>query len=51
VLLVKEVTLGFVGVDGVVVGAVENITFPNYLLHVVIALSYIKHIEKYEDIV
>lgn len=50
VLLVKEVTLGSVGVDEVVVGVVENMTLPNYLLQFVIALSYIKQIEKYEDI-
>jgi hypothetical protein len=51
VLLVNEVTLGSVGVEEVVVGGLEKITFPNYLLHVVIALSYIRHIEKYDDIV
>lgn len=43
-------TLGSDGDDIVFIGGEEKITFPNYLLHVVMALSYMRHIEKYDDI-
>jgi hypothetical protein len=48
--LLSEVTFGKVAVAVVTVGTDGNTTLPNYCLHELIALSYIRQIEKYEDI-
>ena len=49
VRLFKDVTLGNMGVEGVLTGASGKTTLPNSLLQVVLELSYMKQIEKYED--
>ena len=50
VRLLREVTLGNMGVEGVFTGASGKTTFPNSLLQVVLEFSYMKQMEKYEDI-